>query len=53
MSRSFGGNPRAWFRDSKSKFNINTETEAWVSSILGVLYTEDLNLKEYRNHILG
>ena len=53
MSRSFGGNPRTWFRDSKSKFNINTETETWVSSILAVLYTEDLNLKEYRNPILG
>lgn len=53
MSRNFGGNPRVWFRDSKNKFNISVATEVIVSRALSILYTEDLNLKEYRNPILG
>ena len=53
MARALGGNPRVWFRDSRANLNINAEQDKYLTLILGVLYNEDLNLKEYRNPILG
>ena len=53
MSRNFGGNPRVWYRDSKRNIAINSATEAKLVRALGILYNESMNLKEYRNPIIG
>ena len=53
MSRNFGGNPRTWYESSKKNITLNPKTEALVQNALSILYTRDMNLKEYRNPILG
>ena len=53
MSRNFGGNPRVWYRDSGKAFPFHPQTVIEVKRVLDILYTEDLNLKEYRPPILG
>lgn len=53
MSRNFGGNPRTWFETAKKSIPMHPKTEAVVTRALGILYTEDMNLKEFRNPILG
>lgn len=53
MSRSFGGNPRIWYRDNSKNIALSRKTETIVSWLLGIIYNEDDNLKEYRPPILG
>ena len=53
MSRNFGGNPRKWYNESSKSIVLNPKTAAIVKRALDILYTEDLNLKEYRPPILG
>ena len=53
MSRNFGGNPRKWYDESSKSIVLNPKTAAIVKRALDILYTEDLNLKEYRPPILG
>ena len=53
MSRNFGGNPRKWFSESGKSLVFNPRTLIEVKRALDILYTEDLNLKEYRPPILG
>jgi hypothetical protein len=53
MSRSFGGNPRLLYRDNSKNIALSRKTETIVSWVLGIIYNEDDNLKEYRPPILG
>ena len=53
MSRNFGGNPRQYYDQSSKTIRLHPQTEIALKRALGFLYTEDLNLKEYRPPILG
>ena len=53
MSRSFGGNPRTWYRSNARNIALSPKTEHTVSHVLDIVYNEDDNLKEYKPPILG